>query len=182
MTIMTKTIIVVGGPAGTGKTSMAERLSKHFNCPYIEGDSLHPQANIDKMSQGIPLTDDDRWDWLAKLSHVAAKECDKSPNNMAIVTCSILKQVYRHFIAQAEPSVRFNFCFLYASFQELVTRVNLRKNHYMKSDMVKLQYDIMQVPHGDELIENGGNCLKINTTENPIDEVYSYILAHLRLR
>ena len=55
------TVIVVGGPAGTGKTTQGELISKHFQCPFIEGDALHPQENVDKMSQGIPLTDEDRW-------------------------------------------------------------------------------------------------------------------------
>lgn len=57
-------LIVVGGPAGTGKTTLAEKLRDELKCPFIEGDLLHPKANVDKMSQGIPLTDEDRWGGL----------------------------------------------------------------------------------------------------------------------
>lgn len=176
---MTGTIIVVGGPAGTGKTSAASRLSQRFDCPYIEGDALHPQSNIDKMSKGIPLTDDDRWDWLVTLAQTTAEKCKQSPNHIAIVTCSILKQSYRELIQQTVPSITCKFCFLYASFDELVNRVENRKNHYMKSEMVRSQYEIMEVPKGDELIENGGGCLTIDTTNKPMDEIFQEIVKKL---
>lgn len=175
------TIIIVGGPAGTGKTTAAANLAKHYNCPYIEGDSLHPQANIDKMSKGIPLNDDDRWDWLIKLTQVTVKECQASQNNMAIVTCSILKKAYRQLIETTGKPIDFKFVFLFATFDELVNRVENRKNHYMKSDMVKSQYDIMEVPAGDELIVNGGNCLTIDTTQKSMDNIYKEIVDNLNL-
>lgn len=176
---MTGTIIVVGGPAGTGKTSAASRLAQYFECPYIEGDALHPQANIDKMSKGIPLTDDDRWEWLVKLTETTAAKCKQTPNHVAIVTCSILKRRYRELIQETGKSITFKFCFLYASFEELVNRVENRKNHYMKSDMVRSQFEIMQVPKDDELIENGGNCLTIDTTNKSMDTIFQEIVSHL---
>jgi len=52
------------GVSGAGKSSVAERLAESLNCRFMEGDSLHPQSNVDKMAQGTPLTDEDRWRWL----------------------------------------------------------------------------------------------------------------------
>ncbi|EGV65479.1 hypothetical protein CANTEDRAFT_113008 [Yamadazyma tenuis ATCC 10573] len=178
---MTGTIIVVGGPAGTGKTTAASKLSTYFDCPYVEGDALHPQANIIKMSKGIPLTDDDRWDWLITLTEQTAVKCKEDPHNIAIVTCSMLKKSYRQLIKDHGKSFNFVFCFLYASFDELVNRVENRKNHYMKSDMVKSQYEIMEVPEGDELVENGGDCLAINTTGKSLDDIFQEICNTIRV-
>lgn len=179
---MTGTVIVVGGPAGTGKTSAASRLSQYFDCPYIEGDLLHPQENIDKMSKGIPLTDEDRWDWLVKLTNTTAQKCKETPNHIAIVTCSILKKSYRQLIQDTGKSITFKFCFLYASFDELVNRVENRKNHYMKSDMVRSQFEIMQVPSDEELIENGGSCLTIDTTNKGLDDIFKEIVSNLGMK
>lgn len=178
---MTGTIIVVGGPAGTGKTTAAANLAKHYDCPYIEGDTLHPEANVEKMSKGIPLTDDDRWDWLIQVTEVTASKCKEDPHHIAIVTCSMLKKCYRDLIKQHGKSFNFVFCFLYASFDELVNRVENRKNHFMKSDMVKSQYDIMEVPKGDELIENGGDCMTIDTTEKSFDDILGEVLNKIKI-
>lgn len=162
---------MIGGPAGTGKTTAASKLSAHFGCPYIEGDALHPTGNIRKMSKGIPLTDDDRWEWLEKLTKTTVEKCKDSDSHMAIVTCSMLKKLYRQLIRECS-SAKVIFCFLYATFEELVNRVENRQNHYMKSDMVRSQYEIMEVPGGEEMVDNGGDCLVVDTTDKNTDEIY----------
>lgn len=178
------TVIVVGGPAGTGKSTIAEILSKKFSCPFIEGDGLHPQPNIDKMSKGIPLTDDDRWGWLEQLSKVTASRALDPDNKstMAIVSCSMLKKIYREHIKETSPKsepINFRFVFLYSTFEELMKRVEGRKGHYMKSDMVKSQYDIMEVPAGDELMINGGECISVDTTGKTPAMIFDEILEIL---
>lgn len=178
-------VIVVGGPAGTGKTTTAEMLSHSFgDCPFVEGDTLHPQANIDKMSHGIPLTDDDRWGWLKELSQTTARKSEEAHLKITIASCSILKKSYRDYIkANAKgfgPELKFRFVFLHTSYEELLKRVAGRSGHYMKLDMVKSQYDIMEIPQGDELTTNGGDAIAVDATGKDPQQVLDAVLASLK--
>ncbi|ODV79802.1 glucokinase [Suhomyces tanzawaensis NRRL Y-17324] len=175
------TIVVVGGPAGTGKTTVGEILAAQMACPFVEGDILHPKANIDKMSQGIALTDDDRWGWLEKLSVIAAEK-SKEPENAShtsVVTCSMLKKLYRqHIKDSAQTTCRF--IFLYSLYELLLERVGGRSGHFMKADMVKSQFDIMEVPEGPELVENGGDCVAIEIAGKSPEQLYNEIVEKLK--
>lgn len=177
------TVIVVGGPAGTGKTTQGLLLSKRYSCPFIEGDSLHPKANIDKMAQGIPLTDDDRWGWLKTLAQESSSKALEDPSHLAVVSCSMLKKVYREYIKESSVSaeVEFRFVFLYTSFEELMSRVENRVGHYMKSDMVKSQYDIMEIPTGKELLKNGGEAVIVDTSGKTPEVIFKKIVSDLSL-
>ncbi|QPG99684.1 hypothetical protein C2857_002330 [Epichloe festucae Fl1] len=144
---------LVTGPAGCGKTTVAEHLANALDIPYIEGDLYHPQANIDKMSAGIPLTDSDRWDWLTELR----KQSNSRINNGAdgvVVACSALKLKYRDVIRVAayyDRTILIHFIFLHASQELLLQRVAERKGHYMGANMVKSQFDILERPREDEI-------------------------------
>lgn len=175
--------IVVGGPAGTGKTTLALQLAASLKCPFIEGDTLHPQANIDKMLRGIPLTDDDRWGWLKS---VGEHTVDAGAQT-AIVSCSMLKKSYRQYIEtvateRAGGAIEFRFVFLHTLLAELFERVGNRQGHYMKSDMVVSQYEIMEVPEGAELVCNGGNCLAVDTTGRSLAQVFDVVAPQLNTR
>jgi len=176
------TVIIVGGPAGTGKTTIASLLAEHHKCPFIEGDNLHPKENVDKMARGEPLTDDDRWGWLQTLAETAAAlaKDPKNASQVAIASCSMLKKVYRDFLERsAGDGVTFRFVFLHTHYDELLKRVSNRQGHYMKSDMVKSQYDIMEVPSGDELLVNGGEALEVDTTDKEPENILKEILTTL---
>ena len=172
-------VIVIGGPAGTGKTTMGTALATYLHCPYIEGDNLHPQENIDKMSQGIALTDEVRWGWLENLSKKATLTAlDKSnESGVAVVSCLMLKKVYREYISakslEVDPQnqVTIRFVFLYTTLEELVKRVTSRQGHYMKSGMVVSQYKIMEIPSGSELVSQGGQCWAVDTTNRSPEEL-----------
>ncbi|GAB0132195.1 hypothetical protein EsDP_00000638 [Epichloe bromicola] len=144
---------LVTGPAGCGKTTVAEYLANALDIPYIEGDLYHPPANIDKMSAGIPLTDSDRWDWLTELR----KQSNSRINNGAdgvVVACSALKLKYRDVIRVAayyDRTILVHFIFLHASQELLLQRVAQRKGHYMGANMVKSQFDILERPREDEI-------------------------------
>lgn len=173
-------VIIVGGPAGTGKTSVGALLAKHYNCPFVEGDDLHPQHNITKMSQGIPLTDDDRWGWLQKVSETAsAKALDpENASHTVVASCSMLKKAYRDYL-EKYGSGEFRFVFLHTTFQELMARVAARQGHYMKSDMVRSQYEIMEAPEGSELVENGGKAVNIETGDKTPEDIVAEVLERL---
>ncbi|RMZ79116.1 hypothetical protein DV738_g3451, partial [Chaetothyriales sp. CBS 135597] len=147
-----KHIWVVGGPAGSGKSTVGHHLAEELSIPYIEGDDFHPQANKDKMGSGIPLDDQDRWDWLITLRDEAVKQLHSS-NSSVIVTCSALKRKYRDVIRIASyghPSVQVHFIYLKVDEATLQKRVAARVGHYMKENMVQSQLDQLEAPGDDE--------------------------------
>ncbi|KAK3362926.1 P-loop containing nucleoside triphosphate hydrolase protein [Lasiosphaeria hispida] len=146
-------IWLVTGPAGCGKSTVAKYLANSLHWPYIEGDEYHPQANVDKMSAGIPLTDADRWDWLTALRDSSIHELDQGHDGV-VLTCSALKRKYRDVIRVAPyftPNLRLHFIYLDAPEDLLLQRVLARKNHYMGANMVHSQFDILEPPTSDEV-------------------------------
>ncbi|KAL2002696.1 hypothetical protein VTN02DRAFT_6179 [Thermoascus thermophilus] len=148
-------IWIITGPAGCGKTTVAKGLQAELGLPFIEGDDFHSQANKEKMSNGIPLTDADRWDWLISLREAAIKTLSSSngasrqPPSGVIVTCSALKQKYRDVMrvaAYGHPSVQIHFIYLKAEESVLMERVDGRQAHYMKSTMVHSQFEALEEP------------------------------------
>jgi gluconokinase len=106
------------------------------------------------MSKGIPLTDQDRWDWLIILRRAAMKALESDPFlTGVVVTCSALKQRYRDVIRIAhynDPDILVHFVFLSASEETLLQRVAARKGHYMGANMVHSQLEALEVPTDEE--------------------------------
>ncbi|KAI0972546.1 thermoresistant gluconokinase [Xylaria arbuscula] len=145
-------IWLVTGPAGCGKTTVAEHLSQSLNLPYLEGDSFHPQANIDKMANGIPLTDADRWDWLTLLREESLRQLASGAEGV-VLTCSALKRKYRDVIRVAPyftHDVQLHFIYLHAPESVLLERVSHREGHYMGANMVRSQFEILEPPTAEE--------------------------------
>lgn len=143
-------IVVVGGPSGCGKSTVGSSLAEALNAPYVEGDALHPKENIHKMETGHPLTDEDRWGWLAKIAHHSQEEALKSKSGICVVSCSSLKKVYRDRIREEAPEETVCFVFITVDLEELKRRVSHRQHHFMKVDMVNSQIAIMEVPQTNE--------------------------------
>ncbi|EPY51811.1 gluconokinase [Schizosaccharomyces cryophilus OY26] len=147
-----KAIFFIIGPSGSGKTTMAKFLADKLSFEYIEGDDLHPKANIEKMGSGQPLNDEDRWGWLYNCGGACAMQLD-DPNVKGIVmTCSALKCAYRNILRDSlkhRPG-SVHFIYLMAPKEVLIERTSARKNHYMKADMVESQLRDMQAPKDDE--------------------------------
>ncbi len=136
--------VIVMGVSGSGKTSVGEALSNRFGWPLLEGDQFHPKANIDKMSSGTPLTDDDRWPWLDAIA-TAMRE---APDGV-IVTCSSLRRVYRDRLRDgAERPVIF--VFLNGSRETLAARLGARKGHFMPASLLDSQLATLEAPTADE--------------------------------
>ncbi|KAF2862711.1 carbohydrate kinase [Piedraia hortae CBS 480.64] len=147
-------ILILTGPAGSGKTTVAKWLASQLQWPYLEGDTFHPPANISKMASGVPLTDADRWDWLITIreSALAALQTSSPPKGV-VVTCSALKKKYRDVLRIAgyhHPTIHIHFIYLHVSEETIRERVRARQGHYMKLDMVHGQFEALEDPDNDE--------------------------------
>jgi len=168
-------IWLVTGPAGCGKSTVAEHLAKKLNVPYVEGDSYHTDANVEKMRNGIPLTDADRWDWLTALRDESMKRIASGAEGV-VLTCSALKRKYRDVIRVAayyDPSLLIHFIYLDATEEVLLERVTRRQNHYMGANMVHSQFDILERPSDDER-----DVVSIDVSKT-VDEVKADALARV---
>lgn len=135
------TRIVVMGVAGSGKTTIGERLASRFGTRFLDADTAHPASNVAKMSAGTALSDADRWPWLARLRRELA-DADE-----IVVTCSALKRRYRDLLRRA-GSVRF--VFLDLDRDAVLQRVAGRTDHFMGATMVDGQFADLERPTGDE--------------------------------
>ncbi len=137
---------ILMGVSSTGKTTVGTEVAHRLGIKLIDGDDLHPRANIIKMGQGQPLNDDDRAPWLERIRDAAFSLEHKS--EVGIIVCSALKRKYRDMIREGNDSVKF--LFLHGSFELILERMQQRKGHYMKTDMLKSQFDTLEVPQADE--------------------------------
>ena len=135
---------VVMGVASSGKTSVGERLARCVDGSFIEGDNLHPEANVTKMSAGMPLIDEDRWPWLQRIGAELAGEGGR------IASCSALKRSYREAIIQAAGRPVF-FVYLDGNRDLLAQRIGNRKGHFMPASLLDSQLTTLEPPAPDEL-------------------------------
>ena len=134
-------VIAVIGVSGSGKTTIGTLLADAMNCPFLEGDSLHSDENIDKMSHGIPLTDADRAPWLAAIHARILDRFERGQD--LVVACSALKQRYRTALGQGVP---ITWVYLKGSIELFRARLKHRSNHFMKADMLRSQFDALEEP------------------------------------
>jgi gluconokinase len=134
-------ILVVMGVSGSGKTTVGVKLAAALHCAFLEGDELHPQANIDKMSHGIPLTDADRAPWLAAI-HAHMLDAFHAGRSL-VVACSALEADYRTLLGSAVP---VTWVYLKGSPALIRSRIEHRKGHFMKADMLASQFAALEEP------------------------------------
>ncbi len=140
--------VVVMGVQGSGKTTVGELLAKELGWPFAEGDRLHPTANVEKMRQGIPLTDADRWPWLDRIGEELRTWA--AEGRSGVLTCSALKRAYRDRIRSARPDVRFVYV---KGSEELITgRVAVRRHEYMPASLLRSQFEALEEPAPDEQV------------------------------
>jgi carbohydrate kinase (thermoresistant glucokinase family) len=140
-----KKLIVIAGPCGAGKSTVAEAISKEYNVPWIEGDSLHSKESIGKMSAGTPLSESDRWLWLETVKAHALLRLSQEQHNAIVVTCSALKHVYREELRRSRV-LETEFILLQGTESIFKHRVQERKDHYIGAEMVNSQLDCLEAP------------------------------------
>lgn len=138
--------IVVMGVSGSGKTTLAQLLATDLGWTFAEADEFHPATNIEKMTRGEPLTDDDRGPWLGAIRDWLTAE--SAAGRSAVVTCSALKRVYRDVLRSAHPRVRF--VHVTADPAVIADRMSRRKGHFMPPSLLPSQLETLEPLGPDE--------------------------------
>ena len=131
-------IYILMGVSGCGKTTIGKLLSKRVGYPFYDGDDFHPLENIEKMSRGIALEDSDRVPWLLSLKELIDR------NNNIIIACSALKKSYRTILQRDNKKVIW--IYLKGEYSEILPRIKSRQDHFMKQEMLRGQFDILERP------------------------------------
>ncbi len=134
--------IIVMGVCGSGKSSIGLKVANAMGAKFIDGDDLHPRANIQKMAAGNPLNDEDRAPWLERIRD-AAYSLERK-NELGVIVCSALKKQYRDQIREGNDSV--SFLFLDGSQSLILERMRARQGHFMREAMVQSQFDTLERP------------------------------------
>ena len=163
---------VIMGVCGSGKTSVGKALAQEFGATFIDGDDLHPRANIMKMATGHPLNDEDRGPWLERVSDVFFSLERRSLSG--VIVCSALKKSYRDIIRNGnEPMV---FVHLRGPMPVILERMAARQGHYMKPEMVQSQFDTLEVPGPEET-----DVVTISI-EQPLEQVIADAIAGVKAK
>lgn len=141
-----KTIVVVMGVSGSGKTTVASLLAERLGCAFQDGDDLHPRRNVEKMRSGAPLTDADRLPWLQAI----ARRIDgwRERDEAGVVTCSALKRRYRDILVGGRPAV--SLVYLKGAQALIQGRLAARTSHFMPVGLLDSQFATLQEPAADE--------------------------------
>lgn len=139
-------VLVVMGVSGSGKTTVAALLAGRLGWELGDADDWHSPANVRKMHGGTPLSDDDRWPWLASIA--AWIDATRATGQHAILACSALKRAYRDVLIGDRSDVRL--VYLRGEEALIQDRQAARLNHYMPASLVHSQFETLEVPGADE--------------------------------
>ncbi len=162
------TSVLVMGVSGSGKTTVGTQIAKGLGAVFADGDDLHPQANVMKMSAGIPLTDEDREPWLRRCADWLGRQRDGGVD--AVLACSALKRYYRDILREAAPGLRI--VYLDGSRELLASRLSHRPGHFFNPRLLDSQLADLQPPGADE------NAVVVPITLTP-DEIVDRAVAQL---
>lgn len=162
-------VLVVMGVSGSGKSTVATLLAGRLDWDFVEGDDVHPAANVAKMAAGTPLTDEDRAPWLAEIARLV--EDRVAAGASVVVTCSALRRRYRDVLRRDD----LVFVHLAGSHEVLAARVAARTGHFMPKALLDSQLEALEPLEEDE------RHLTVDVARPPIEEIDA-IVATLGLR
>lgn len=163
---MKNRIIYIIGVSGSGKSTIARLLADQLGIPFADADDFHPASNVEKMSRGIPLQDEDRVTWLAAIHAYAIGQLAKQG---AVIACSALKEKYRQTL-QSEISQQVEWVYLKGSFDLIKARMQQRENHFMPDSLLESQFAALEEPQ---------NALVVDISKEPTEllkEILEFIL------
>lgn len=164
------THLVVMGVAGAGKSTIAEALAEALGWAKAEADEFHPSSNINKMSQGIPLEDDDRWPWLVRIRDWMTAKAEGGSST--VLTCSALKQSYRRLLSEAHGRVAF--IHLDGDPSLLAERMQGREGHFMPTTLLPSQLAALEPLDTSEL---AAGSMRLDIAQPPAKLVEAVIAA-----
>ncbi|BAY10870.1 gluconokinase [Calothrix sp. NIES-2098] len=135
-------IILVMGVSGSGKTTIGKMLANSLGWTFSDADTFHSQQNVEKMRQGIPLSEADRKPWLRDLQTAIKHWLQENKN--VVLACSALKYSYRQFLVV--DSDRVKLVYLKGSYQLIQQRLQERQNHYMSAQLLTSQFETLEEP------------------------------------
>lgn len=152
------------GVSGCGKSTIGNLLANKLNIPFYDGDDYHSELNVQKMASGLPLTDNDRQDWLRSLNELARLHTQKG----AVIGCSALKESYRR-ILDADLKGNCKWIYLDGSFEDIMSRLSKRKGHFMPSELLKSQFETLEPPY--KAIQVSINMTPEEIVQNILDQI-----------
>ena len=162
-------IVIVFGVSGAGKTTIGKLLAKRLGWRFFEADDFHPRGNIEKMRDGLPLTDGDRWPWLKLLREQIERSL--AANENAVTACSALKRRYRE---RLRVSDNVKFVLLRGDYALVEKQLHSRRGHFMNLDLLQSQFADLEGPESDE------HAVTIELGRTP-EELVEEIKTKLRL-
>jgi gluconokinase len=158
---MTSPIIVMG-VSGSGKSAVGAALAQRLRVPFADADDFHPQANIAKLTAGVPLNDDDRYPWLEAIGEWLAARCDSG----GVMSCSALKRIYRDQLRRHCPGMLV--LHLTGSPEVIRRRQASRPGHFMPASLLASQFQTLEPLEADER----GVAIDVDQDINSIVESY----------
>ncbi|KAK9732479.1 hypothetical protein RND81_04G002800 [Saponaria officinalis] len=177
-------VVVIMGVSGAGKTTIGHLLAESLNCPFLDADDFHPDSNKEKMSKGIPLSDEDRLPWLQVLCQ-ALKDYITS-GKRAVLACSALRNKYREILRSSDPTyVPGGYCrsvmfvLLDACAEVLYDRLNKRLakgEHFMPPTLLKSQFELLEIDASEGVV-------RVDATQSPsvIVDIIQTALPQLKM-
>lgn len=143
MTSPTASPIVVMGVSGSGKSTVGAALAQRLRTPFADADDFHPPANIEKMTAGQPLNDEDRLPWLESIGEWLAQHHDGG-----VMSCSALKRKYRDQLRR--HCAEIEFLHLEGTLETIGRRQASRPGHFMPAALLASQFETLEPLEPDE--------------------------------
>ncbi len=146
----TRPNVVVMGVSGSGKSTVGAELAEQLGGRFVDGDDLHPEANVAKMAAGVALDDDDRRPWLDRVAQTLADTAtrgDTAADGPVVVACSALRRRYRDRLRRVPGVV---FVHLDLDRETATDRLRSRRGHFVDERLIRSQFETLETPTADE--------------------------------